>query len=733
MNDIQLSFETRIQLAKDSQAAGYLRLAVLDYRTAWALRPEDTEVPLALAEALRMVGEVGEAIATLQDALERNPDHYAAHYQLAQLYFKHGEYAGSLAHYQQALRLKPGNASILSSIAQTHIRLGQHEEARVILAGLIEKKPEWDRPYRYLASIAQTEGRREEAVQHLRLALKCQPDDEALVISLATGLRDLGRLDEAEACLNGLDRPDSGPLWYQRGLLAQYRNDTEEALCCFRAGQCGEPTHPACYQGLLAEYLRLGLLEEAETLLAAARQCLAEAWRIDHLAIRVLRARGRYEDAVALAATLVEEHPESSPGWEALTELHISLGQLSAAENLLSRMPTPQPAQAQSQALLRSRLAQARYDVDGALAWLDEAAMRAPVTTGLLQQKAILELMRGDGQAARETLLERRKLLDRHGSSRIRSSGQGGLLHHLMCELRMNPFAQEGLAKAHRLPREEQLPALATLLTEEPDYPGTAVTLLLALRRQGGLATRTPGPDSEPSRIPRFVVQFWDSARTPDDILGHLQSWSEANPGFQHRVFNDNSAEAFIAEHCEAEVLTAFRMAGFPFLRADLFRLAFLCVHGGIYADADDHCRHDLSPWLKPGVQLLLYQEEWGTLGNNFLAAAPNHPFLRRALAFATDSILNRQGGVRLVSGPGALTTVFCNLYVAALAQGQLPPGIEILDVYTLRQRISPHLPRAWKLEDQPWHKPPVAWKPVFHPPRPYLTATEHDPLRASP
>ncbi|MCF7995529.1 MAG: hypothetical protein K9L88_11885 [Chromatiaceae bacterium] len=37
-------------------------------------------------------------------------------------------------------------------------------------------------------------------------------------------------------------------------------------------------------------------------------------------------------------------------------------------------------------------------------------------------------------------------------------------------------------------------------------------------------------------------------------------------------------------------------------MRADLFRLAYLAVRGGLYADADDRCRHSLREWLAPGI-----------------------------------------------------------------------------------------------------------------------------------
>jgi hypothetical protein len=54
---------------------------------------------------------------------------------------------------------------------------------------------------------------------------------------------------------------------------------------------------------------------------------------------------------------------------------------------------------------------------------------------------------------------------------------------------------------------------------------------------------------------------------------------------------------------------------------------------------------------------LVLYREYLGTLGNNFLAAAPDHPVIRAALVQATAAI-NRgdQEILWLSTGPGLIT-----------------------------------------------------------------------------
>jgi mannosyltransferase OCH1-like enzyme len=154
-------------------------------------------------------------------------------------------------------------------------------------------------------------------------------------------------------------------------------------------------------------------------------------------------------------------------------------------------------------------------------------------------------------------------------------------------------------------------------------------------------------------------------------------------------------------------------------MRADLFRLAFLATHGGIYADADDVCRHGIDDWLEPGVELVLLQEDLGSIGNNFMAAAPNHPFIKAVLAAITNHVLGRQGGIWFASGPGAITLSFCAEYLPTLREQRLPAGLRVIDYCHMQQRISLHLPRRYKQGDTHWSNPANARQPTYRPPLP--------------
>ena len=104
-------------------------------------------------------------------------------------------------------------------------------------------------------------------------------------------------------------------------------------------------------------------------------------------------------------------------------------------------------------------------------------------------------------------------------------------------------------------------------------------------------------------------------------------------------------------------MLSAYRHAREPAQRADLFRLAWLFAEGGWYADADDRCIAPLERIAPPGAALVVYQEEYGTIGNNVVGATPGEPVIGAALALAVAT-LNR-GDADIVwfsTGPGLMT-----------------------------------------------------------------------------
>jgi len=223
----------------------------------------------------------------------------------------------------------------------------------------------------------------------------------------------------------------------------------------------------------------------------------------------------------------------------------------------------------------------------------------------------------------------------------------------------------------------ERVGAIAQILRTEPTHFGAAHQLLISLRQGGAFADREPpgGRSNHPtSPVPRKIVQFWDQPEIPGDILHGMLSWPQQCLGFEHQIFNDASAHAFIQRTCDKTVAKAYRQANHPAMRADIFRLAYLAVEGGIYADADDICRRSVGDLLSPNVELVLVQEDLGSIGNNFICVRPEHPFIAAALEQVVTQVLKKQQNIIwFLTGPGAMTQRFCLYFLDVLAAGELP------------------------------------------------------------
>jgi hypothetical protein len=253
-----------------------------------------------------------------------------------------------------------------------------------------------------------------------------------------------------------------------------------------------------------------------------------------------------------------------------------------------------------------------------------------------------------------------------------------------------------------RSPRERTR-RLRALARRHPDSTAVAVSLLVALRQAGILARRAPGPS--PSPIPRVIAQFWDTGDPPPDVARLMRTWPDHNP--DHRIvrFDNDSARAFLAERLPPEVLQAYAQVREPAQQADIFRLAWLATEGGVYADADDRCLAPLGTIVPAGTDRELFQEELGTLANDFIAVRPGHPVLLAALDLAVAAI-NRGDSdiVWLSTGPGLLTRAFAQwLPDWDGTDPAMPDGTIVLDRHELFQAVAPGCMTGYKTTRRHW------------------------------
>lgn len=133
-----------------------------------------------------------------------------------------------------------------------------------------------------------------------------------------------------------------------------------------------------------------------------------------------------------------------------------------------------------------------------------------------------------------------------------------------------------------------------------------------------------PSPPSSPNgtELPRVIHHTWRHEHLHPLLRRCVDSFRKWNPDWTLRFWTDEDCERFIAEELPDFLPTYL---GYPrgILRADLFRVAVLYVHGGVYADLDMECLRPLDVLVRAATG---GEEDWEVL------LARDHPVHERGL-----------------------------------------------------------------------------------------------------
>ena len=91
------------------------------------------------------------------------------------------------------------------------------------------------------------------------------------------------------------------------------------------------------------------------------------------------------------------------------------------------------------------------------------------------------------------------------------------------------------------------------------------------------------------------------------------------------------------------------------------------------------------------------YQESYGTLGTNFIGAAPNHPVILRALKLAAAALNRGDRDIAWLStGPGLLTRAFVQR-VAEVGAEECMRRTVVLELHALQRAVGVFCPARYK------------------------------------
>ncbi|MBL0408326.1 tetratricopeptide repeat protein, partial [Microvirga aerilata] len=648
--------------------------ALACFQAAAAIDPNHLGVQQEIAYELPHLGRLDEAEAVLHEILRQAPQHLGAHLGLGWAARKRGDHARALACFQAAAAIDPNHLGVQQEIASEFRDRGLYDDARGIIDAVLQREPDNIPAQMQLAYIQRHAGNREAARAEFHRISQANPRFFQAFVELAIEERTLGRPESAAQILEQVlaQQPDHLAALTQLAESARLAGDLESCLSIYHRAI---ELHP----GIIWLYVQASqTLNErgdhvaALALLDTATSTFGEQWEIACKRVELLKWAGHLDEARRLAEDVRRNNPHSFWAWSHCVQLDLLVGSLDAAAEKLERFSSEATTERARIQIFRGHLAEAQYRFEEAREHYQAALLLNPLDGWAHAEmfRICMLLLRVD-EAGKH--LEAWTKLDvpariARGQSTNMSQSHMGQVHN---EFVLNKDLIDQLATIRRLPPEDRIAQLRNLLRSNADHSAPAIQLIIALC-QARLENPTDGKNNQDgfAPIPKVIVQYWDDPEPPEDVTGLMATWRSTNQDYRHHVFDDAAARAFLAEHYAPHVLRAYRRADNPAEKADLFRLAYLFAKGGVYVDADDRCLAPIGTVLPSHVALAVYQEDYalgglavGTLGNNFLAAAPNNAVIGRAFDLATEA-LNRGDTdvVWLKTGPALITRAFAEV-----------------------------------------------------------------------
>lgn len=176
----------------------------------------------------------------------------------------------------------------------------------------------------------------------------------------------------------------------------------------------------------------------------------------------------------------------------------------------------------------------------------------------------------------------------------------------------------------------------------------------------------TDTPNYKSQQIPKKIAQTWFSENLSDELLYATETVKRQNPEYDYVLFSDEMCRSLIQTHFEPNVLSAWNSLIPGAFKADLWRLCYLYIEGGIYIDIKTVATRPLSPVMTQESEILLTKDQYDyDIYNGIIGSIPKHPFIKFAIERIVKQIEEKGMGENEldVTGPKALGRAF-NLWL---------------------------------------------------------------------
>ena len=178
---------------------GQVDEAIAHFQRALEIQPDYARAHYNLAGILREKGQLDQAAIHFQRALEIQPAYSMAHYNLGEILRQEGRLDEAIAHFRRAVEIRPDYADAHKALGATLLRKGEMDEAIIHLQRALEIRPDGAEDHNNLAGVLWQQRRVGEAIEHYHKALELRPDYALAHHNFGKLLQQEGQVQEAIA------------------------------------------------------------------------------------------------------------------------------------------------------------------------------------------------------------------------------------------------------------------------------------------------------------------------------------------------------------------------------------------------------------------------------------------------------------------------------------------------------------------------------------------------------
>ena len=264
-------YRNEFQLGVSYLEAGMAGYGLKAFERTLRRRPGETEALYNIGLIHLQAGDLEPARKVFEQALESQPDFVDAAANLGVVFARQGSLREAYAVFTRVLELRPGHIEVLMNTGNIEMTVGFTERAVRRFEEVIRLEPGLVAAYKRLGSVYRAAGDLDRTRKVYEKAVEINPADPELWSNLGVILAEQGRYREArKMCEKSVELSPGYAAGYNNlGLILQALDDTGGAIKAFSRSVALDPRGQHAQLNLAKLYLKLGMEDEARSLLEA--------------------------------------------------------------------------------------------------------------------------------------------------------------------------------------------------------------------------------------------------------------------------------------------------------------------------------------------------------------------------------------------------------------------------------------------------------------------------------